>query len=87
MRAVEIPDPLYDEASRRAAARGESLETLVRDVLAAFLEDAPLVLTPEQREKIARAEAEIDAGDFYTPEQVREHFVKRKADWIRENAH
>ncbi len=86
MRTVEIPDPLYDEAARRAAAHGQSLDTLVSDVLAAYLDEAPLVLTPEQLNKIDRAEAEIDSGDFYTSEQLREHFARRLATRVRENA-
>ena len=85
MRAVEIPEPLYDEASRQAAARGESLETLVRDVLSAFLDDAPLVLTREQRAKIAKAEAEIDAGDFVTLDGLRSELIKNRAEWTRDN--
>ena len=43
-------------------------------------------LTPEQLEIIAKAEADIDAGHFYTSEQVRGHFAQRWATALRENA-
>jgi predicted transcriptional regulator len=37
--------------------------------------------TPEQIAIIARAEAEINAGNFFTTEQVLEHFSRRSSGW------
>ena len=40
------------------------------------------MFTPERLAHIAKADAQIDAGEFFTPEQVDEHFTKKHTAWL-----
>ncbi len=80
MHSVILSDPIFLEAQRVAAANGLSVDDYVQIALQAQLEvDAPIRLTSEQAAAIAKAEAEIDAGDIYTARQVREFFDGKRA--------
>lgn len=43
-----------------------------------LIETLDLMATPGVLEEIRRAEAEIDAGNYYTAEQIREQFLKKR---------
>lgn len=82
MHHVSLPDPLFNEVERFALASGQSVEAYVTEAVRLRIsDDAPVVLTPDQLERCAVAEAEIDAGKGFTSEQIREHFRNRKAAW------
>jgi len=84
MYSVPIPDPLYVEAQRAAAASGLSVEAYVQEAVQVHIdEDGPIRLTPEQVDIIAKAEADIDAGNFFTAPQMREYFNQKKSAWTR----
>ena len=80
---IKLPDPVFDEAAREAAASGLSVEAFVADMVREGLhvadEDAPL--TPEQIAKVRRAQAEIAAGESYTEDEVEAHFARKGASW------
>jgi hypothetical protein len=87
MRHVSIPEPLYTQAQRVAVASGMSIEAFVLEALQLRIEeDGPIKLSKDQAEIIARAEAEIDAGNFLTAQQVREHFTQKKAAWTQDSS-
>jgi hypothetical protein len=81
--SIQLPDPVFDEAAREAAASGRSVEQfvaeIVRDGLYRMHEDAPL--TPEQIEKVRQAQAEIAQGDSLTAEEVEAHFARKLTAW------
>jgi len=78
MHSVSLPDPLFVEAQRAAAASGLSVEAYVQEAVKLHIqEDSPIKLTPEQVAIIAAAEADIDAGNFYTAPQMREYFNQK----------
>lgn len=84
MHAVHIPAPLYIEAQHVAAASGLSVEAYVQEALQLHLEqDAPVRLTPEQAAIIATAEADIDAGNLFTADQMREYYTQKKPAWTQ----
>jgi len=86
MRNIPLPDPLYAAAERAAKANGLSVEVYVQEALQTQLdEDSAGMLTLEQVTLIGRAEAEIDAGDFFTADQVREHFDMKSPEWTTKN--
>lgn len=82
---LEISETLYAEFAQAAAASGQSVEVAMVDQLAAkFDDDLPDGFwSPERLAELRAADAEIDAGDFFTAEQVREHFAQKKAAWIQ----
>ena len=78
--SIDLPDPVFDEAAREAAASGVSVQSFVADMVREGLRGgAPL--TPEQIEKVRRAQAEIAAGESFTAEEVEAHFARRRAAW------
>jgi hypothetical protein len=94
MRQVQLNERLYKEAERRAAEAGFStVDEYVADVVSHDLvEDTggetpnlDHLFTPERLAHIDKAEAEIRAGNYFTAEQVREHFKKKRAEWIQKN--
>lgn len=44
-------------------------------------DDIQRMFTPERLADIAQADEEIDAGESFTSEQVRDHFAQRQAAW------
>ena len=80
---IKLPDPVFDEAAREAAASGLSVEEFVAGMVQEGLHgaeaDAPL--TPEQIAKIREAQAEIARGDSLTDEEVKAHFARKRAAW------
>lgn len=78
---VRIPDSLYQQASHAAEARHVSVDEFIAEVVQLHLQDngdAPIRLTDKQATIIAKAEADIDAGKFFTSEQVRGYFNEKK---------
>ncbi|MGV3616599.1 MAG: hypothetical protein ACO1SV_14820 [Fimbriimonas sp.] len=84
MYQVTLSDPAYEVAKLAAARSGRSVEAFVEEAVRQLADDeAPIVLTPEQAKICAQAEADIDAGNFFTAEQVREHFAQKRAASMR----
>ncbi len=86
---VPIPDDLYSEAKRAAAASGRSVEMFVAEAVQVYMAQPTdnqdeLVLTPEQLEAVRKAQAEIKAGQVYTIEQGREQLNAHKTAWRKE---
>ncbi len=44
------------------------------------------LFTPERLAEIESARAEIKAGNSFTADQVREHFKKKREEWLRTHA-
>ncbi|MBI4623713.1 MAG: hypothetical protein HY736_10925 [Verrucomicrobia bacterium] len=57
----------------------ERLTPSEREELAALLRAKKLIDSPEYRERVMRAEREIDAGKYVTLEQLRELVAKNQA--------
>jgi hypothetical protein len=89
MRYVQLSEQLYQEVQRRAAEAGfPSVDENVAEVLQQDSREEPNLghlFTPERLAHIDRALAEIKAGKGLTSEQVREHFAKRRVEWVRQN--
>ena len=82
---LDIPEPLYAEYAQAAAASGQSIEAVLLDKIAdAHADELPASFwTPERMAEMEAAQAEIEAGDFFTPEQVRAHFAAKRAAWAQ----
>jgi PHD/YefM family antitoxin component YafN of YafNO toxin-antitoxin module len=84
MHQIQLNDQLFQQAQRRAAESGfASVDEYVADVLQSDLMDEETpdldhLFTPERLAHIDRAIAEIEAGQGYTAEEVREHFRRRR---------
>lgn len=83
MQNIQISDQLYQEAQRRAAEAGfASVDEFVADVLTNDfqndIENLDHLFTPQRLAHIKRSDAEIDAGQFFTSEEVREHFEQKR---------
>jgi hypothetical protein len=77
---IQIPDPLYVQAQRAAAAYGLTVDAYVQKALQLQLEEEGAVrLTAKQEAIVAKAEADIDAGKFLAAGQMREYFTKKKS--------
>jgi antitoxin YefM len=58
--------------------RGKPAALLISvDEYEGLMETLDIMATPGALEEIRQAEAEIDAGNFYTAEQIREEFLKK----------
>ena len=82
MNQVQLDDRLYAQAQRRALEAGyRSVDEFVADAVTHELEDdaqdLQRLFTPERIASIKEAAAEVEAGEYLTAEQVREHFKKR----------
>jgi len=78
MHSIPVPDQLYVKTQRVAAASGLTVEAYFQEALELLVdEDGPIRLTPDQAVTIAKAEAEIDAGNFFTSSEVREYFNQK----------
>ncbi len=83
MQQVNLSDQLYHEAQRRAAEAGfATVDEYVADVLSLDFqlttENLDHFFTPERLAVIDRAAAQVKAGEFFTSEQVREHFKQKR---------
>jgi hypothetical protein len=79
MHQVQLSAEVYEQASRWAAAAGfASVDEYVSNVLTqGFVDpgdDLDRFFTADRLSKIDRAIAQIDAGQSFTVDQVREHF-------------
>jgi len=84
MHSITVPDLLYAEAQRVAAVHGLSVEAYVQEALLLHIqEDERIKLAPEQVAIIAKAEADIDAGDSVSAPQMREYFNQKKSVWTQ----
>lgn len=82
MHQVYLSDQLYQEAQRRAAEAGfVSVDEFIADILKQDfdeeIEDLDRFFTPERLAKIDQAAAQVKAGQFFTSDQVREHFRQK----------
>ena len=86
---IPIPANIYQLAVQAAQAHHVSVETFVGEAVKLRLkddaEDAAIqaMFTSERLSHIEKAEAEIDAGEFFTAEQARSHFAQKKASWLQ----
>jgi len=88
MQSISLPDPLYLEARRAAAASGLTVEAYVQEAVQLHLEeDAPLRLTPEQIAIIAQAEADMDAGKGMSLEEVKKELAANRRSWQAARPH
>ena len=82
MHQVQLSDQLYQEVQRRAAEAGfVNVDDFVADVLRQGFdepENLDHLFTPERLAHIDRAAAQIDAGESFTAEQVRDHFQQKR---------
>ena len=82
MPEIRLTEQLFIQAKVRASAEGyKSVEAYIAELiemdLASVVEDVDSLLTPARLAQIDRALSQIDAGEFRTSTQVREHFKKR----------
>jgi len=89
MYEIRIPDEVYHQAAQAAEARHVSLEAFVTETLQLRLrdEDAAIqkMFTPERLAHIAKAQAQIKAGQSFTPEEARADFAAKRAEWLEAN--
>lgn len=83
MRQIQLNDQIYEQAERRASEAGfTSVDEYVADVVQQNLveetENFDHLFTPQRLAEIEQAAADVDAGNYYTAEQVREHFRKKR---------
>jgi hypothetical protein len=86
---LNIPDPLYAEIAQAAAASGQTVERMVVERLAVdFGDELPDGFwTSDRLAQLAAADAEIDAGEFFTSDQVKEHFAQKLAASTQSHPH
>jgi len=82
MQPIHLDDQLYQESQRRAAEAGfPNVDAYVANVVQQDLheetEDFEHLFTPERLAHIARAAAQIDAGQGLTLEQANAELAKR----------
>ena len=93
MHQIHLADEVYEQARRRAAEAGfASVDEFVADMVsheAADFDDAEPnidhLFTPELLAIIDKAEAEVDGGHFFTSEQAKVEFARRRDEWLRKN--
>jgi hypothetical protein len=96
MHKVQLNDKLYKEAKRRATEAGfSSVDDYIADVLSHDLvpdngNNSPSLdhlFTPEVIADLDHISAQIKAGGrTYSIEEVREHFEKKREEWLRKHA-
>jgi len=90
MHQVNLDDHAYQTAQRRAAAAGfASVDEFLTDLLVngndVETPDIDHLFTPERMAIIYRADAQVEAGDFYTSEEAKEELAKRREEWLSKN--
>ena len=95
MPLIEIDDNVFEAAQRRASNEGySSVNQYIADILVHDLvEDGggegrnlDHLFTPARLAEIDHAAADVESGNYFTAEQVREHFKQRRAAWAQKNA-
>ena len=91
MHQVQLPEPIYKEAQRRAADAGYSnVDEYVTEVLSQELaaeSDLDHFFTSERIAQLDQISGEIKAGaKTYTMDEVRQHFQKRREEWQQNHA-
>ncbi len=91
MPQVQLDDRIFQIAQQRAAAGGfASVDEYLADVISHDIDDQNNIehlFTPERLAHIARADAEIDAGNSYTIDEVKLELAEQREQWLRENPH
>lgn len=83
---VALPDPVYAEAARVAAACGRSVEEFVVEAVRVHVqEESPLVLTEEQSAAVRRGLADVRAGRVYSLEESKARLAEVRAAWLAAN--
>ena len=93
---IQLDDRLYKEAQRRAAEAGfETVDAYIADVVRFDLSDAgpgtdetpnlDHLFTPERLTKIKAADADIEAGNFLTEEQMQQYLQQARKEWDLKN--
>jgi hypothetical protein len=92
---VQLNEQLFKQAQRRAAEAGFAsgdeyvADVVSQDLVGEVLPETPNLdhlFTPERLAEIEAAEADVKAGHYYTAEEVREHFKRKRAEWDRQNS-
>jgi hypothetical protein len=84
MYEIRIPDQVYQQVAQAAEAQHVSLEEYVTEALQIHMrvgtDDAAIqkMFTPERLQHIAKAQAEIDAGQGIPFDQWRENFKMQR---------
>jgi hypothetical protein len=91
MHQVQLPEPIYKEAQRRAADAGYSnVDEYVTDLLSQELaaeSDFDQLFTPERIAQLDQVSAEINAGaKTFTMDEVRQHFQQKGEVWRQNHA-
>lgn len=90
MPQIHITEQLYKAAERRAAESGcstvdEYVAKVVSHDLGEAAENLDHLFTPERLAHIDKANSEIEAGKYFTSEEVDTELAKRRAEWNRNN--
>jgi hypothetical protein len=92
MHQIQLDDHLFQEAQRRATAAGfATVDAYVADVLSHDpgepTDNFDHLFTPEVLAELDHISGEIDAGGkTYSLEEVREHFEKKRTEWLKNQA-
>jgi hypothetical protein len=89
MHHIQLSDQLYETVQRRAAEAGfASVDDYVADVLTGDLQadtpDLDYYFTPARLARIQEADAQIDAGNCHSPEQIDAELAKTREQWLRQ---
>lgn len=92
MQQIRVPDSLYQDAQRQAAAAGfdtvdDFIIELLNQSLSIGIEDHDHLFNPERLAHLDQVAASIDAGaPTHSIEQVREHFDRKRQQWQKKDA-
>jgi predicted transcriptional regulator len=90
---IIIPDSTRPELKARLTSLTQELSAhpeLVEDIyLNGEVDDAHIqrMFTPERLAHIEKSDAEIDAGNFFTGEQVQAQLKQKHAEWVEQHQH
>ncbi len=96
MPQVELDNAIFGAVQRKAVDAGySSVDEYVADVIFqdvtedndGITPEMDYLFTAERLRHIDEAAAEIKSGNYFTAEQVREHFKRKRAAWTRKNSH
>lgn len=83
---ITLPDQLYSETQRAAIAAGVSVDRFIVEAIALHAkEESGPVATPELIASLHAAQAEIDAGQGLTIEEVRVELSAKRDEWLKKN--
>ena len=94
MPQIQLDDQVFKAAQHRAAVGGySSVDEYISDIVVHDLAEDNAgetpnldhLFTPERLAEINQAAADVEAGNYFTAEQVREHFKQKRAAWIQKN--